>query len=208
MDVSAHPIFVSLFWYEEVTLLFILFYPVLGILMARRRLASGQGSVVALATLPLTAGAVLLWLGHAWVDGDSLRMYTTSKTTVAGLRAVVRPLFFACLSTLLVLAGSFPRRTGGGERPRSSRLTRVVIGAPFVVAAAGFVYGSMYGPWSALPSSVASRVLGVALVGLHLLALNLRVPPESRATVAKVFGLTVLLTWATWWFAQSFWTEE
>lgn len=87
MDVSAHPIFVSLLWYEEVTLLFVLFYPVLGILMARRRLASGQGSV-ALATVPLTAGAVLLWVGHASVGDDTLRMYTTSLTTVAGLRAV------------------------------------------------------------------------------------------------------------------------
>jgi hypothetical protein len=207
MNLSAHPVFASLFWYEKATLLFALFYPVLGVLMARRRLASGQGSVVALSTLPLTAAAVIFLLGLAPV-GDDLRMYSTSQTTVAGLRAPLRPLFMACLSTLLVLAGSFPRRTGGGERPRSTGVTWIVTGAPFVVVAGGFAYGLVLSPWSMSPGSLASSALGVALIGLHLLAVNLRVPPESRATVAAVFVLTILLAWATWRLGHSFWVEE
>jgi hypothetical protein len=142
MDLRAHPVFVSLLWYEEVTLLFALFYPVVGVLMARRRLASGEGSVVALATLPLTAGAVVFWLGLFSVD-NGIRIFGASQSSVGGLGEAVRPLFVACLSTLLVLAGSFPYRTGGEERPRSTRLTSVVIGMPFVLAAAGIAYGFM-----------------------------------------------------------------
>ena len=193
----------SLFWYEKATLLFALFFPVLGVLMSRRRLASGQGSVVALATLPLTATAVIFLFGLASVD-DGLQIYSTSKT-VANLRAPLRPLFMACLSTLLVLAGSFSRRRGG-ERARS--MTWIVTVAPFAVLVGGFACGLMSSPWSTLPGSLASSLLGMALIGLHLLAVRLRVPPESRVIVATVFMLTVLLTWATWRLGHAFWVEE
>ena len=207
MDLHAHPVFASLLWYEKVTLLFALFYPVLGILMARRRLASGQGSVVALATLPLTAGAVVFWLGLADVNGDT-RIHGWEGPLVASFGPAVLPLFVACLSTLLVLAGSLPDRTGGEGRPRSTRLTSIVIGAPFVLAAAGFAYSFLLRRMPALPSLLASVVLGTALIGLHVLTLNLRMPPESRTKAAAVFVLTVLLAWATWQFGQEFQVQE
>ncbi|HKH48392.1 MAG TPA: hypothetical protein VKM72_27335 [Thermoanaerobaculia bacterium] len=192
MDLNAQPDLFSLPWYEKAMFLFALFYPVIGILVARRRLASGHGSVVALATLPLTAGAVVFWLG------------LSSEGFVDGLGEVVKPLFVACLSTLLVLAGSLPYRTGGEERPRSTRLTLIVIGMPFVLAAAGLVYGCVLSYASSLSISLASTVLGAALVGLHVLTISLRVLPESRATAATVFALTVLLAVATWQFSQRF----
>jgi hypothetical protein len=206
MDFSAQLVGSSLFWYEKVTLLFALFYPVLGVLMTRRHLASGHGSVVALATLPLTAGAVAFWLGLSSVAGG-LRFIDTEAIVVT-ISQVAMPLFVACLSTLLVLAGSLPYRTGGEERHRSNRLTLIVIAAPFVLAAAGLANGFVLSRWSVPPSSLAGTVLGAALVGLHLLAIRLRVPPESRATVTTVFVLTVLLAAATWQFSHQFRVEE
>jgi len=154
----AHPVLASLLWYEKVTLLSALFYPALGILMARRRLASGQGCVVALATLPLTAGAVVFWLGLADVNGDT-RIHGWGGPLVAGFGPAVRPLFVGCLSTLLVLAGSLPYRTGGEERRGSTRLASIVIGAPFAIAAAGFVYAFLLRRMPSLPISPASAVL-------------------------------------------------
>jgi len=203
MDFSVQPVCSWMTWYEKVTLLFALLYPVLGVLVMRRRLASGHGSVVALATLPLTAGAVSFWLGLSSVAG-AVRVIGTSGPLVAGLGEIAMPLFVACLSTLLVLAGSLPYRTGGKERPRSNHLTLIVTGASFVLAAAGLAYGLVLSHSSALPSSLASTVLGAALVGLHLLTISLRVPPESRATAATVFVLTILLAVATWQFIHHF----
>jgi hypothetical protein len=103
-----------------------------------------------------------------------------------------------------VLAGTLPYRVRGEERPRSTRLTSVVNGAPFVLAAAGLVYGVVLLHSSALPGSLAGTVLGVALIGLHLLAISLRVPPESRATAVTVFVLTVILAVITWQYSQHF----
>ena len=204
MDLNTTTVCVWMTWYEKAAYFFALLYPVLGILVARRRLASGNGSVVALATLPLTAGAVAFWLGLASVEGG-IRIIVTSEALVAGIGEVAMPLFVACLSTLLVLAGTLPYRARGEERPRSIRLTSIVNGAPFVLAAAGLVYGVVLLHSSAPPGSLAVTVLlGVALIGLHLLAISLRVPPESRATAVTVFVLTVILAVITWQYSQHF----
>jgi hypothetical protein len=190
-------------WYEKAAYLFALFYPVLGVVVARRRLASGNGSVVALATLPLTVGAVTLWLG-LFSMADRIRIAGTSDAVVVGLGEVAVPLVVACLSTLLVLAGTLPYRLRGEERPRSSRLASIMNGAPFVLAAAGLVYGVELLHASASPGSLGGTVLGVALIGLHLLAISLRVPPESRATAVTVFVLTVILAVIVWQYSQHF----
>lgn len=116
------------------------------------------------------------------------------------------PLFVGCLSTLLVLAGTIPYRSGGEERPRSTRLALIAIGASFVLAATGFAYGSVLNKSSAPPGSLAGTVLvlGGALVALHLLTITLRMPPESRATAVTVFVLTVILAVAIWQFSHRF----
>ena len=87
-------------------------------------------------------------------------------------------------------------------------MTWIVTVAPFAVLVGGFACGLMSSPWSTLPGSLASSLLGMALIGLHLLAVRLRVPPESPVIVATVFMLTVLLTWATWRLGHAFWVEE
>lgn len=161
MDFDPVTVCYSVAWYERAMILFVLFYPVLGVVMARRRLASGRGSVVTLATLPLTAGAVTFWLGLSTVEGG-IRIIGASEALVAGIGDVAMPLFVACLSTLLVLAGTLPYRAGGEERPRSTRLTLIVIGAPFVLAVAGLAYGFVLLHSSALPGSLAGTVLGAS----------------------------------------------
>jgi hypothetical protein len=203
MDFNTQTVCVWMTWYEKAAYFFALFYPVLGVVVARRRLASGNGNVVALATLPLTVGAVTLWLG-LFSMADGIRIAGTSDTVMVGLGEVAVPLFVACLSTLLVLAGTLPYRVRGGERPRSTRLTSVANGAPFVLAAAGLAYGVVLLHSSAPTGSLAGTVLGVALIGLHLFAISLRVPPESRATAVTVFVLTVILAAVVWQYSQHF----
>jgi hypothetical protein len=203
MDFNTPTVCVWMTWYEKAAYFFALLYPVLGILLARRRLARGHGSVVALATLPLTAGAVAFWLGLASVEGG-IRFLGASEAIMVGLGEAAMPLFMGCLSTLLVLAGTLPYRVRGEERPRSTRLTSVVNGAPFVLAAAGLVYGVVLLHSSAPTGSLAGTVLGVTLIGLHLLAISLRVPPESRATAVTVFVLTVILAVITLQYSQHF----
>lgn len=129
---------------------------------------------------------------------DASRIYGISDAIVAGIGEALRPLLVACLSTLLVLGGTIPYRVGGEKRPRNTLLTSTVIGAPFLLAAAGLVFGFELSHSAEPPGSLAAMVLGAALVALHLLAINLRVPPESRATAVTVFVLTVTLAVAIW----------
>ena len=191
-------------WYEKPLLLFALLYPVLGIVVARRRLASGRGSVVTLATLPLTVGAVTFWLGLPAVE-DVIRISSFSNTDISGIRGAATLLFVECLSTLLVLAGILPYRvTTGEERPGRARLPSIVNGVPFVLAVTGMVYGFMLRWSSARPASLIETVLGLALIGLHLVAIGRPTRPESRATAVTVFISTVILALMIWQYRHLF----
>lgn len=190
-------------WYEKALYLFILFYPVLGVVMARRRLARGRGSVVTLATLPLTVGAVTFWLGLSMAE-KAIRLSSFSNAVVSGIAEAPVPLFVACLSALLVLAGALPYRFAGVERPESARLTSIVNAAPFVLAVAGLIYGVMLKHTSALPGSLAGQVLGLALIGLHLVVIGLPMPPESRGAAMTVFVSTVILALVIWQYRRLF----
>lgn len=198
---------ISIPWYEKPLLLFAMLYPVLGIVMARRRLASGRGSVVTLATLPLTIGAVTFWLGLPAVEGV-IRISSFSNTDISGINGAATLLFVMCLSTLLVLAGILPYRdrvAAGEERPGSARLTSIVNAAPFVLAVAGMVYGFLLRWSSALPGSLIHTVLGLALIGLHLIAIRRPTRPESRATARTVLVSTVILALVIWQYRSLFW---
>ncbi|HEX3129045.1 MAG TPA: hypothetical protein VH394_17055, partial [Thermoanaerobaculia bacterium] len=105
----------SIPWYEKPLILFALLYPALGIVMARRRLASGHGSVVTLATLPLTIGAVTFWLGLPAAAEGGIRLSSFSNTDISGVSGAAMLLFVTCLSTLLVLAGTLPYRIARGD---------------------------------------------------------------------------------------------
>lgn len=203
MDFNPVTACYSVVWYEKALLLFALLYPALGVVMARRRLASGRGSVVTLATLPLTAGAVTFWLGISMAE-EAIRISSFSNAIVSGIAEAPMPLFVACLSALLVLAGTLPYRVAGEDRPRSPRLTSMVNAAPFVLAAAGLIHGAMLKRMSALPTSLAAVVLGVALVGLHLIAIGLPTRPESRATAVTVFVSTIILAFVIWQYRLLF----
>lgn len=188
-------------WYEKPLLLFAMLYPVLGIVMARRRLASGRGSVVTLATLPLTAGAVTFWLGLPAAEGG-IRLSSFSNTDISGISGAATLLFVMCLSTLLVLAGTLPYRAAAGEERRGSSLTSIVNGAPFVLAAAGLFYGLVRS--SALPGSLLFTVLGLALIALHLVTIGRPTWPESRAAAVNVFVSTVILALVVWQYRSLF----
>jgi hypothetical protein len=190
-------------WYEKALYLFILFYPVLGVAIARRRLERGHGSVITLATLPLTVGAVKFWLGLSMAE-EAIRLSTFSNAVVSGIAEAPMPLFVACLSTLLVLAGTLPYRVAAGEGPGSARLASIVNGAPFVLAVAGLLYGMVLKQSSALPGSLAGTVLGLALIGLHLAAIGLPMPPESRGAAMTVFVSTVILALVIWQYRRLF----
>ena len=195
---------ISIPWYEKPLLLFAMLYPVFGIVMARRRLASGRGSVVTLATLPLTLGAVTFWLGLPALEGV-IRISSFSNTDISGIHGATTLLFVMCLSTLLVLAGILPYRAATGEeRPGSARLTSIVNGAPFVLAVAGLLYAWVLRRSSALPGSLVPMVLGLALIGFHLAAIGLPSPPERRATAMTVFVSTVILALVIWQYRQHF----
>lgn len=191
-------------WYEKALFLFLMLYPVLGVAVARRRLERGRGSVVTLATLPLTVGAVKLWLGISLAE-EAIRLSSFSKAVAYGMSEAPMPLFVACLSTLLVLAGTLPYRVAAvAEGSGSTRLASIVNGAPFMLALAGMIYGMMLKHASALPGSLVGTVLGMALIALHLLAIGLPRPPESRATAMTVFVSTIILALVIWQYRQQF----
>jgi hypothetical protein len=203
MDFNTQTVCVWMTWYEKAAYFFALLYPVLGVLVARRRLVSGRGSVVALATLPLTVGAVIFWLRLSMAE-NVIRISSFSNAVVSGIAEAPMPLFVACLSTLLVLAGTLPYRVASGERPGSARLASIMNGAPFVLAAAGLIYGMVLKQSSALPVSLTGVVLGLALIGLHLAAIRLPMPPESRAAAVTIFLSTVILALVIWQYRYHF----
>jgi hypothetical protein len=204
MDLNPVTVCYWMPWYEKALLLFIMVYPVLGVVMARRRLERGRGSVVTLATLPLTVGAVKFWLELSAAK-EAIRLSSFSNAVVFGIAEAPVSLFVACLSTLLVLAGTLPYRAAAvGKEPGSARLASIVSGAPFVLAFAGMIYGMMLRQLSALPGSLVGTVLGLAFIGLHLLAIGLPRPPESRATAMTVFVSTIILALVIWQYRQQF----
>jgi hypothetical protein len=203
MDLDSVTVCIWMPWYEKGMILFFMFYPALAVTVARQRLVSGRGSVVALATLPLTVGAVIFWLRLSMAE-NFIRISSFSSAAVFGIAEAPVPLFVACLSTLLGLAGTLPYRVAAGEGRGSARLASIVNGAPFVLAVAGLIYGMMLKQSSALPVSLTGTVLGLALIGLHLAAIRLPMPPESRAAAVTVFLSTAILALVIWQYRYHF----
>ena len=205
MDLNSVTVCYWMPWYEKALYLFILFYPVLGVAIAQRRLKRGRGSVVTLATLPLAVGAVTFWLRISAAE-IALQSSSFSNAIAWGMSEAPVPLLVACLSALLVLAGTLPYRVTAVEKgTASARLASIVNLAPFVLAAAGMIYGLVLKYASALPAaSLVGTVLGLGLVGLHLLAICLPSPPERRATAMTVFVSTVVLAVVIWQYNDHF----
>ncbi|HEX3125992.1 MAG TPA: hypothetical protein VH394_01560 [Thermoanaerobaculia bacterium] len=190
-------------WYEKALTLFAFLYPVLAVAVAHSRLAKGRGSVVALAVLPMTAGAALLWFNLS-TAADALGLVKSPRPILAGISEAATVLFWPCISTLVTLAGTLPYRIGGEERLPGNRLTSAAIAAPFVLGAAGLAYGVALSYLSAPPVALAVAMFGGALVGLNLLAIFLRGTPESRATAATVFVLTAVVAVIVWQYSHHF----
>jgi hypothetical protein len=190
-------------WYEKALMLFVWLYPVLAVSVARSRLEKGRGSVVALAVLPMTASAALFWFKLS-TAAEALGLVSAFQAILAGISEAPMLLLMACLSTLVLLAGTLPYRVGGEERLPRNRLTSIVIAAPFVLGAAGLAYGVVLSHFSAPPVALAVTIFGVALIGLNLLAIFLRGAPESRATAATVFVLTIVFAVIIWRYSNHF----
>jgi hypothetical protein len=79
-----------------------------------------------------------------------------------------------------------------------------VNGAPFVLAVTGMIYGIVLRHSSALPGSLLGTVLGLALIGLHLVAIGRPTRPESRGAAVTIFVSTVLLALVVWLYSSLF----